>query len=207
MSDVLSEGTPAATGSAHRRPRSDSLRNRARILEAAEEIFGSEGIAVPVDRIAERAGVGVGTLYRHFPNKEDLFEAIVLQHFRRILEEARSIEASAEPGQALYSLLSNVVAVANEKRDLAEALAGAGIDFKASAGELKNALDACLQQLLARAQAVGDIRDDVTFGDLMGLVSGACLQADRSGPTPACPFKMFDVVWAGMQAPPSRQRP
>jgi hypothetical protein len=80
-------------------------------------------------------------------------------------------------------------------------------DFKASAGELKNELDACLQQLLARAQAVGDIRDDVTFGDLMGLVSGACLQADRSGPAPACPFKMFDVVWAGMQAPSSRQRP
>ncbi len=64
--------------------RADALRNRARVLEAAEAVFAAEGLAVPVDVIAERACVGVGTLYRHFPTKEKLFEAILLE---RIVED------------------------------------------------------------------------------------------------------------------------
>src|SRR5580658_3772091 len=97
------EVTPAGDApppDAARRPRADSLRNRARLLEAAEAVFGSEGLGVPIDRIAERAGVGVGTLYRHFPTKEALFEAIVLRHFEKLVEEARIAETAPDPADA-----------------------------------------------------------------------------------------------------------
>src|SRR5271163_45641 len=72
-----------------RRMRADAVKNRQRILEAAEAIFATEGLAVPIDTVAERAGVGVGTLYRHFPTKEALFEAIVIERLLELLETAK----------------------------------------------------------------------------------------------------------------------
>ena len=70
--------------------RADAVKNRARILEAAEEIFATEGVSVPIDTVAERAGLGVGTLYRHFPTKEALFEAIVVDRLEQLLETVRT---------------------------------------------------------------------------------------------------------------------
>jgi hypothetical protein len=72
--DDLVDASPCGS----RPMRADAVKNRARILEAAEEIFATEGVSVPIDTVAERAGLGVGTLYRHFPTKEALFEAIVV---------------------------------------------------------------------------------------------------------------------------------
>src|SRR5665213_791075 len=72
--------------------RADALRNRARILNAAEEVFALEGVGAPIDVVAERAQVGVGTLYRHFPTKEALFEAIVLERLQALLATARVYE-------------------------------------------------------------------------------------------------------------------
>ena len=76
------DGPPGA-----RPMRADAVKNRQRILEAAEEIFATEGVSVPIDAVAERAGVGVGTLYRHFPTKEALFEAIVMARLEYLLEQ------------------------------------------------------------------------------------------------------------------------
>lgn len=186
-----------------RGPRSDSLRNRALILEAAEELFGTDGLAVPIDRIAERAGLGVGTLYRHFPTKEALFEAIVLQHFETLVSEATVLQDAEDAGDALFGFLERMVAVAVAKRDLAEALLGAGIDFKAAAGDLKAELDAAIEQLFMRAQAEGSIRPGVECVDLMGLVTGACMNANAFGALPSCPERMLDIVFAGMRAAPA----
>jgi AcrR family transcriptional regulator len=100
---MVTETQPETAGSDRpRQPRSDSIRNRARILEAAERVFGSEGLAVPIDEIAERAGVGVGTIYRHFPTKEALFEAIVLSHFERLVHTARSLATAEDAVAALF---------------------------------------------------------------------------------------------------------
>ncbi len=182
-----------------RGPRADSIRNRARILEAAEQVFGSEGLTVPIDRIAEKAGVGVGTLYRHFPTKEALFEAIVLGHFERLLAEARERSESDEPGEALIEVLNHLVVVAVEKRDLADALMGAGIDFKAAAGETKSQLDECLSALLRRAQEEGTIRPDVTYADLMSLVAGSCITNNHVGPIGGSPATMVAVICDGLR--------
>src|ERR1700733_15507536 len=89
--------------------RADAQRNRLRVLEAAEAVFASEGISVPVDVIAEKAGVGVGTLYRHFPTKEKLFEAILIQRLEELVTDARARLGAEDPGSAFFGFLEHLV--------------------------------------------------------------------------------------------------
>jgi AcrR family transcriptional regulator len=159
--------------------RADAQRNRARVLEAAEVVFAAEGLSVPVDVIAEKAGVGVGTLYRHFPTKEALFEAIIIERVTALAAEARCRAAADDPGAAFFSFLEHVVSVSASKRDLILALAGAGVEFEEIAVETKAEMVAALGVLLERAQAAGAVRPDVTEEVVMSLVGGCCLAADR----------------------------
>jgi AcrR family transcriptional regulator len=175
------------------------VRNRTRILEAAEELFGTEGLCVPIDDIAKRAEVGVGTIYRHFPTKEALFEAIVYRHFERLLDTARSAPEGGDPADALFRFLAELVETAIDKRDLADALAGAGIDVKESAGELKQELEAAVEDLLARAQGEGAVRADVSITDLMALVTGTCMHGEHVGPGAASPARMLAIVCDGLR--------
>jgi len=168
-----------------------------RILEAAEEVFGTEGLSVPIDDIAARAGVGVGTIYRHFPTKEALFEAIVLSHFQRLVNEARACSANEDAASALFGFLSGLVSEGVDKRDLSDALAGAGIDVKAAAGGLKEELETAIEHLLVRAQQDGSIRADVSIADLMALVAGTCMSAGRFGA--GSPDRMLGVVCDGLR--------
>ena len=122
--DVL-EGTaggadpPAATG---RPMRADAVKNRQRILEAAEEVFAVRGVAAPIDAVAERAGVGVGTLYRHFPNKEALFEAIVLTRLEELARTATAPPGPGDAGEAFFSYLREFAGKVSNKHDLIDAL-------------------------------------------------------------------------------------
>ena len=81
--------------------RADARRNRARVLDVAREVFAAEGLTVPIDEIARRAGLGIGTVYRHFPTKEALFEAIVLDRIERLTALAESAPG-ADPGEAFF---------------------------------------------------------------------------------------------------------
>ena len=81
--------------------RADAARNRARVLEVAYETFAAEGLAVPIDEIARRAGVGAGTVYRHFPTKEDLFRAVVDDRIRGIITWGRALLDDGAPGFAI----------------------------------------------------------------------------------------------------------
>ncbi len=85
--------------------RADALKNRERILEAAETTFASLGLSVPIDVVAQRAGVGVGTLYRHFPTKEALFEAIVTTRLEDLLDETKTRCDASDPGDAFFVFL------------------------------------------------------------------------------------------------------
>jgi len=181
--------------------RADAQRNRARVLEAAEELFGSDGLAVPIDDIAERAGVGIGTVYRHFPTKEALFEAIVVSHFERLVADARNLSTSHDPAEALFDLIARIVAEAVSKRDLADALAGAGIDFKATASGFKHDLGLAVGELLVRAQRAGTVRTDVHVEDVMGLIAGACMATERYGGNSGSPARMLEVVCDGLRQP------
>jgi AcrR family transcriptional regulator len=182
---------------AERPLRADALRNRARILEAAESVFANEGIEAPVDFIAEKAGVGVGTLYRHFPNKERLCEAILLERLTALAADARALASSDQPEKALFGYLEHFVAVGCAKRDLIVVVSGAGIEFEAAMAPLKDQLREAIGVLLARAQAAGAVRPDVTADVVMTLTMATCQASTHPGAAPTA--DVLSVVFDGLR--------
>lgn len=190
---------PAET--AFRPLRADAVRNRQRILEAAEEVFAKEGISVPVDVVAERAGVGVGTLYRHFPTKEALFEAIVVTKLDRLIEDSAGV-GRGDAAETFFGFLMKMADQASLKHDLFDALAAAGVDFKSTCADKVEALRGSLDRLRQRAVDSGQVRADVTIDQIMGLVIGACKGVDRPGLDGHDPRLMVGVVCDGLRARP-----
>lgn len=191
-----SAGTPDEEESPARR--SDARRNRELLLAAAEAAFAEAGLGVPVDEIARRAGVGAGTLYRNFPTKEALFQAVMAQHLERLADHTRRLADSDDPGAALFEFLELLAQEGTAKRDLIEALMGAGVDVKIEMGPVKEEVDRGVAHLLRRAQESGRVRTDVTVSDLFGLVIGACRFSggDTFDPSPA---RMVSVVCDGLR--------
>lgn len=151
--------------------RADARRNRARVLAAAQEAFADEGPSVPLDEIARRAGVGAGTVYRHFPSKESLFQAVVLDIIERLTEQARERLTAMDPGEAFFEYLGLVAEQAALNKALCDALATANGALTPSSEQRAN-FRARLADLLARAQRAGAVRADVTAEDLVPLLSG-----------------------------------
>lgn len=193
----------APGGGRERTLRADARRNQARILEVAEEVFAEEGTGAPVDEIARRAKVGVGTLYRHFPTKEALLEAIVVERFRRVLDHARALADADDPDAAFFTLLAQMVDVGVRKRDFADALTRAGIDVSANHRELFEAMLAAGQTLLRRAQDAGAVRREVAMADVICLVSGTCLASSQpAGAHPeltSSPERLLAIISAGLR--------
>lgn len=189
-----------ATPAERARPmRADAQRNRDRILLAAEEVFARDGVAVPVDAVAERAGVGVGTVYRHFPTKEALFEAIVLTRLDDLV--AAAAEPAGDPTDAFFAFLAQVGEQVALKHDLFDALADAGVDVQSRCAGKVDMLKAHVEKLHRRAIACGGVRDDIATSDVMALVVGACHHADSRG-TLAATERMLRVVCDGLRASP-----
>lgn len=182
--------------------RADARRNRARVLEAAREAFAAEGLAVPLDEIARRAGVGAGTVYRHFPTKEALFEAVIVDRLDFLVERAKAaLEASrARAGEAFFEFLDVMLADAGSKKDLADALAGAGVDLRAVTMESAADLNRALSELLTRAQAVGAVRSAVDSADLHAIVIGA-LAAEQRRADAEHPGRIARLVCDGLRPP------
>ena len=178
--------------------RADAAKNRQRILEAAEAVFAAEGLSVPVDVVAERAGVGVGTLYRHFPTKEALFEAIVTTRVEELVDSANAAATAEDPAEALFSFLRAFGHQAALKHDLIDALGTSGADLKSRFATTIGELKAGLERMLDRAAASGAVRDDVTTDEVMGLVVGACHAAEQAGPG-ATPDRLIEVVCDGLR--------
>jgi AcrR family transcriptional regulator len=201
---AMSEEPPSETEREGRPLRADARRNRARVLEAAREVFAAEGLGVPLDEIARRAGVGAGTVYRHFPTKEALFEAVVTDHIEALTRVGRAalagIAEGGDPGEAFFHYLTVVVADAGSKMDLAGALVSAGADLQpvtlAAAGDLREVLG----ELLARAQSVGAVRADVDVADLHALVGGA-VAAERARAADARPGRLTQIISDGLRTP------
>jgi AcrR family transcriptional regulator len=179
------------------RLRADARRNRARILAVAVQAFATEGLSVPVQEIARRAGVGTGTVSRHFPTKEALFEAILLSRAGQLTEEATALLDDAEPGAAFFSFFSKLIGEGAANLGLAEALTGAGYDLDAAAR--RDGVDpmTALDRLLGRAQRAGAVRPDVDVADVKALIGG-CLA--RAG-DPAALDRMVAVARQGLQPP------
>jgi AcrR family transcriptional regulator len=164
-----------------RRPRADAIRNRERVLEAAKAVFSAGGPDASLEAVAERAGVGIGTLYRHFPTREALFEAVYRREVQHLSELAEQLKSEAAPVEALRRWLrSNVEFVATKKGMLA-ALAltvhGSSELYAHTFDRLTNAVGA----LLDRAVAAGEIRGDISPEDLLRALVGMCYMHDQPG--------------------------
>lgn len=186
--------------------RADAERNRQRVLEVAQEVFATEGLSVPIDEIARRAGLGVGTLYRHFPTKEALFAAIVVLRMDDVVADARASLESEAPGEAFFAFLQRLVDGWQKKKDLIDALMRAGVEL-ADLSRAKEELHRELGKLLARAQRAGAVRDDVSIQEIMALIAGAMGTLERSGITAKGRERMLAVIFDGLRAPPKPKRP
>jgi AcrR family transcriptional regulator len=171
--------------------RADAERNRAKVIEAAMSAFATDGLSVSVAEIGRRAGVGTGTVSRHFPTKESLYEAIVLTRVEEIVGEAERLLAVAAPGEAFFRFFAYMVGQAAANKGLAEALSGGGFDIDAAAERTGRGLDAVEQQLLAEAQKAGTVRADVTRDDVKALLGAAVTAPDQA--------RMIAIVTAGLR--------
>lgn len=151
--------------------RADAARNRARVLEVAWETFASEGLSVPIDEIARRAGVGLGTIYRHFPSKDDLVRAIVTDRLRQVIEEADSLLQTGDPCQALFTFLRSVV-LDWGATDLGLKNAIASSDIKIKARGVREPFLAIVDKLLRAAQQAGTARTDIGATEVKTLIVG-----------------------------------
>jgi AcrR family transcriptional regulator len=158
--------------------RADAERNRRLLLDAAAEVFAERGLEVGIAEIAQRAGVGHGTLFRRFPTKEHLIAAIVVDRMQEATARGRGLADSADPVEALFDFLGDLVGREQLDRALFEAVTDeflANADIRAAHADLVGVLDA----LLRRAQETGAVRGDVGAVDVLMLFKGVC-EASRS---------------------------
>ncbi|MFE7114737.1 TetR family transcriptional regulator [Streptomyces sp. NPDC057654] len=166
------------TESAAAPSRADARRNRALVLTAARSAFAERGMDVPLGEIARRAGVGAGTVYRHFPSKEALFEAAVVDRIRLFVDTARELAEVPDPGPVFFRFLASVVRLTARNKALCDALEAGGEErFGRSAGLIREFAQA-LDVLLTHAQEAGDVRRDVDISDVRALLL-ACLSMER----------------------------
>lgn len=181
--------------------RSDGQRNRDRVLEAAEAVFGEYGIAVSTEAVAQRAGVGIATLFRHFPTKQALVEAVVMARLQRLLAAAEAIAASNEPN-ALLDLFGLFVAEAASKRVFGDILSHANADYKAANAEIVAKFWRIYAILLARAQQAGVVRQDLDLQDIRALLAGIHQALSLVGDDPGRQEKLIDIVTMGLRPHP-----
>jgi AcrR family transcriptional regulator len=160
-----------------KRLRADAERNRRALLDAAQELFAERGLEVGVGEIAERAGVGRGTLFRNFPSKERLIAAIAVELMPDAATSGRRLLEAADPGQAVFDFVEEMAGRQQQSRALFEAVADeflANEEIRDAQAEVLGVLD----QLLERAQRAGEIRPDVGGIDVMMMMKGVCEAAN-----------------------------
>ena len=159
---------------APRRLRADAQRNIDALLEAAKAVFGTSGVDAPAKEIADLAGVGVGTLYRHFPQRSDLVKAVMQRGIDACADAGPALSAAHEPAAALALWLQRYTEFLSTKRGLATALHSGDPAFDALPGYFMQRLGPALGSLLEAATAAGEIRADISAKDLLHAVALLC---------------------------------
>jgi AcrR family transcriptional regulator len=159
-------------------PRADAVRNRQRVLSAARDAFAEQGPGVSLDDVARRAGVGPGTVHRHFPTKDALFAAVIADRLQELAGLAAGLAGAGDPGAAFYEFFHRLAAEAAQNLALSAALsdpAAAGETLRTAGHDLETALTV----LLRRAQDAGAVRRDLTTTELHAVLAGAVLMEQR----------------------------
>jgi AcrR family transcriptional regulator len=172
MGTAGSERLETAPLASERHQRADAQRNRARILEAASALMATHGIDVPIDEVAQLAHVGIGTVYRNFPTKGALFEALLIARMTPLVAAAQHAADAEDPGDAFVTFVRRLSNEFADFKALADAMAESGIDISVAKREISGGLMAAVGELLRRAQQAGRIRPDVTIADVSAMMVG-----------------------------------
>ena len=193
----------AAEETAVRQLRADARRNRERILEAAKEVFAEQGADAQMDDVARRAGVGVGTVYRHFPNKDVLMGELVTQKFVSIAEQTREALKKDDAWEGLCEVLYWSAEEMARNGALREALRDASAAYE-YAEPARAELQAVTDKLVKRAQRQGKLRKDFRAEEMSMLIGGVCASMGAPGNDWR---RHLAILLDGLRAqPPARRR-
>ncbi|WP_227983427.1 TetR/AcrR family transcriptional regulator [Nocardia spumae] len=187
------------TGQVAKPLRADARRNREQVLAVAREMLSVDGSSASFDEIARRAGVGVGTVYRHFPTRNALFEAVVVDRVAEFTERARTLAADAAPEDPFLGYFAHLVGEVALNQALCEALddgSAATIDIP---DQLRRDFVRSFESLLAQAKRAGVVRSDVAVADVLDLLIGAA-EAERRARSRGIPNHLVRVVLDGLRA-------
>ena len=182
-----------------RKPRADAARNRERVLEAAKAVFSAGGADASLEAVARGAGVGIGTLYRHFPTREALYEAVYRREVEQLGDLAEQLKNEAKPVDALRRWLRSNVEFVATKKGMSAALALAAHGSAELHSYTFDRLTGAVGALLDRAVAAGEIRSDVSPEDLLRALVGMCYMHDQPG-WQSTVLRLLDVFVDGLRA-------
>jgi AcrR family transcriptional regulator len=186
-----------------RKPRADAIRNRERVLEAAKAVFSQGGPEASLEAVARRAGVGIGTLYRHFPTREALYEAVYRREVEQLVELARDLDGRMAPVEALRCWLRAGVEFMATKKGMSAALALAAHRSSELVAYSLDQLTRAVAELLERAVAADEIRVDIGPEDLLRTLVGMCYAHDRPDWQTKV-LRLVDVFVDGLRGPHKR---
>ncbi|AQZ61444.1 Transcriptional regulator, TetR family [[Actinomadura] parvosata subsp. kistnae] len=179
--------------------RADARRNRDRLVAEARAAFDRDGVAASLEDVAARAGVGIGTLYRHFPTREALLEEVLRERFDALGATARALLDHASPRAALRTWARGFAEAGTTFRGLTAALSATLRDESSALHASCASMRAAGQALLARAQRHGDIRADLTVAELTTMVFGVAWAHEQSPPqAPADLDRLLDLLFDGL---------
>ena len=173
---------PDVAGGRDRPVRADAQRSLDALLLAAKEVFATSGVDAPVREIADKAGVGLGTLYRHFPQRADLIAAVFRREIDACAAAAPVLAAEYGPFDALANWAQRYATFIAAKRGLAKALHSGDPAFDNLPGYFDARLRPALRALLDTAAAAGEVRGDIDADDLLGAIASLCMSAFNAGP-------------------------
>ncbi|MGJ6968164.1 TetR/AcrR family transcriptional regulator [Streptosporangium sp. G11] len=183
--------------------RADAQRNRERILAAAEAVFAEKGPSASTEEVAARAGVAIGTVFKHFPTKQALLQAIMKGLLGRLDGEMAELAADDAPGEALFTFVTRMVEQAARKRTVVGLLAETGVDLQV-ASSVQMLRDG-IETLLVRSQEAGTVREDVRLDEVIALLTGICQGALHAGWDGDLQRRTLAIVFAGLRASEARR--
>jgi AcrR family transcriptional regulator len=188
-----------------RKPRADALRNRELVLEAAKTVFSAGGPEASLEAVAKSAGVGIGTLYRHFPTREALFEAVYRHEVQQLADLAERLTKKTPPIEALRQWMRSIVKFVATKRGMSTALALAIATDSELVSYSSDQLTRAIGVLLEQAIAAGEIRSDVSPEDLLRAIVGMCYTYDQPGWQKNV-LRLVDIFVDGLRNPHAKRR-